>query len=88
MLRMSAGDRLQVGIGSVPLNGLGIRVDGEHLVAPLPQPLVHNVAAVSLRVSGNPCHRNSFRGEELRGGFFDGVHEDHRTDCATIATGD
>src|SRR5665648_21897 len=82
----TAGDRLQVGIGGVPLDGLGVRVDGEDLIAPSPQALVHDVAAVPLRVPGNPCHRNPFRGKELGGCFFDGGHDDHLTDCATTVS--
>src|SRR5664280_3022750 len=80
----TAGDRLQVGIGAVPFDGLGIRVDGEDFIASVPQTLVHDGAAVSLRVPGNSCHRNPFVGEEVGGGLLDGFHEDHHTDCATI----
>src|SRR5664280_1438963 len=80
----TAGDRLQVGIGAIPFDGLGIRVDGEDFIASVPQTFVHDVAAVSLWVPGNPCHRNPFVGEEVGGGLLDGFHEDHHTDCATI----
>jgi len=73
-------DRFQIGIGAIPLHGVGIGVDGENLIAPLPQALVHNVAAVSLRVTGHPGHRNSLRGEKLGGGVLDRDHD------ATIRT--
>src|SRR5215207_1233948 len=103
MLRSSAdhdridptGNRLQVAIASVAFDLVCVRVDREDLVTTLAKPLVHDVAAVILRIPGNSGHRDPPVGEELRGSLLDCRHDvsflpaaDHRrADSRALAFG-
>src|SRR6185369_17656298 len=60
----SAGDRLQIGIGSISLDLLGLGVDREDRIAALAEPSVHGVAAVVLGRAGDPRHSHSLHGQE------------------------
>ena len=50
----SAGDRLQIRIAPIPLDLVGVRVDGEDLIAALAQAPVHDVAPVLLGRTDTP----------------------------------
>src|SRR5215207_2220188 len=76
----TARDRLQVVVATIAFDLVGVRVDREHLVATIPQPLVHDVAAVILRRPGYASHRDALVGQELRRGLF---HREH--DCLLCA---
>src|SRR5439155_10225531 len=58
-------DRPQVEIAPIALDLGSVRVHREDLVPPLPQALVHDVAAVALGVPGDPGHRDSPAGQKL-----------------------
>src|SRR6516225_2610128 len=49
------GDRAQIVVAAVPLDLLGVRVDGEHIVSPLAQALVDDVAPMILRMPRDAC---------------------------------
>ena len=64
----AAGDRPQVVIAPVALDLVGVRVDREHLVATVAQPLVHHVRAVARGRARHPGDRDPLLGQELRDG--------------------
>ena len=66
----AAWDRLQVAISAITLDGLRVVVDGEDLIAPVPQSLVHEVGAVARQIPGDPCHRNPFHGHNWLAAFL------------------
>ena len=49
----AARDRLQIRIAAIALDLLRVRVHGEHVVATVPQPPVHDVGPVVLGMSGH-----------------------------------
>src|SRR5262245_28728198 len=71
----AAGDVVQRGIAPVALDLLRVGIDGEDLVAAVPQPLVDDVAAVVLRVARHTGDRDPVLGEERGRSFLDGGHD-------------
>ncbi|HYU76222.1 MAG TPA: hypothetical protein VEL31_26415, partial [Ktedonobacteraceae bacterium] len=78
----ATGYRFQIVVAGIAFDVVGIRVDGEDLVAPLPQTLVHNVAAVSLGFPRHAGHSDSLLCEELGCGFLHLLHF-----CSPFQTG-
>jgi hypothetical protein len=70
----AAGDRAQVAVARIALDLVRVRVDGEDLVAPPPKALVHDVASVILRLSGDARDRHPLAGQKLPCGLFDLRH--------------
>ena len=58
----------------VALDGAGVGVDGEDLVAALARALLHDVAAVAFWRAGDAGHRDTLFIQELGGCLFDRVH--------------
>ena len=57
-------DRFQIRVAAIPLNLTGVGVDREDVVPPLAQALIDDIAAVPLRVPGDPCYGDPFVGQE------------------------
>jgi len=70
----SSRNRSEIVVAGIPLDLICVRVDREHFVAPLPKSLVHDVAAVSLRVARHSRYCDALAGQEVCGRFFDGDH--------------
>ena len=70
----TAGDRAKVVITAIAFDLVRLGIDRVHLVAPLPQTLVYDIAAMVLRVPGDPRHGHPLVGQKLRCRFFDLLH--------------
>jgi hypothetical protein len=70
----ASGYRTQVVIAAVAFDLVRVRVDGEDLVAALAQAPVHDVAPVTLRLSGDAGHGDPLVGQELGCGVLDRWH--------------
>src|SRR5262249_5714551 len=69
-----ARHRLQVVVARVTLDAIGVGIDREDLVATVPQPLVHHVAAVSLGFAGHARDRDPLLPEKLGRSLLDCGH--------------
>jgi hypothetical protein len=70
----AVGDRSEVVIGAIAFDLVGVRVDGEDVVASLAQALVDDVAAVASRRSGDAGDGDSLVAEEVGCGLLDRCH--------------
>src|SRR6266511_4723997 len=67
-------DRSQVVVGNVSFHLVGVRVDGEVLIPPLPQALIDDVAPMTLRLARDPRHCDPLVGQEFPGRLLDADH--------------
>src|SRR5690348_4991745 len=70
----TARDRTEVVIAPIALDLVRIGIDGKHLISPLAQTLVHDVAAMVLRLAGYAGYGYPLAGQELRCRLFDLHH--------------
>jgi hypothetical protein len=64
-------------VAAIALDLIGVRVDGEDLIAALPEALVDDVAPVVPRLPGDARDRHPPVGQELRRRRFDLLHFRH-----------
>jgi nucleotide-binding universal stress UspA family protein len=70
----AARDVAKAGIAAIPLDLIGIRIYGKHLVTPIAQPLVHGIASVTLGCTRYAGNGDALVGEKRRGRIFDLHH--------------
>ncbi len=70
----TARHRLEVRVTPIALDLLGVRVDREHLVAAIPQPLVDDIAAMPRRRARDTGYRDSLLRQKVRCGL---LHSEH-----------
>src|SRR6516225_9528772 len=70
----AAGYRLQIVVAGIAFDGVGIRIDGKDLVAPLLKTLVYDIATMALRFPRHAGHSDSLLCKELGCSFLYCLH--------------